>query len=78
LPDIEETIPLSRRSRKIALFLAIFPWTGFLGIDRFYLGYIGIGLLKFITAGGFLVLYVVDIVKIAKGTMRDKDGNRLR
>ncbi len=74
---VEETSSLSKRSRKVALFLAAFPWTGFLGIDRFYLGYIGIGILKFLTAGGLLVLYVVDIVKIAKGTMRDKDGNRL-
>lgn len=75
---VEDTTPISKKSRKVALFLSAFPWTGFLGIDRFYLGYIGIGILKFLTAGGLLVLYVVDIVKIAKGTMRDKDGNRLR
>ena len=65
------------KSRKLALFLAIFPWTGFLGIDRMYLGYIAIGIFKFFTAGGFLVLYVIDIVKIANGTMLDSNGNKL-
>lgn len=65
------------KSRKTALILAALPWTGFLGIDRFYLGYIGLGILKFLTAGGCLVLYVIDIVKIARGTMLDKYGRPL-
>ena len=65
------------KSRKAALILAALPWTGFLGVDRFYLGYIGLGILKFLTAGGCLVLYIIDIVKIAKGTMLDKYGRPL-
>lgn len=75
---VEDTTPLSKKSRKVALFLAAFPWTGFLGIDRFYLGYIWTGIFKFLSAGGLLILYIVDIVRLAKGTMRDKDGNKLR
>ena len=63
--------------RIISLILAALPWTGFLGIDRFYLGYIGLGILKVLTAGGCLVLYIIDIVKIAKGTMLDKYGRPL-
>jgi TM2 domain-containing membrane protein YozV len=51
---------------------------GFLGLDRFYLGYIGIGFLKLFTGGLFSVLCVMDIVKITKGTMRDKRGNSLK
>jgi hypothetical protein len=65
------------RRRKTALLLAALPWTGLLGVDRFYLGYIGLGLLKFFTAGGLFVLYVMDIVKIARGTMLDKYGRPL-
>ncbi|HHW94094.1 MAG TPA: TM2 domain-containing protein [Clostridiaceae bacterium] len=74
----QNTAPVPRKSRKLALFLAALPWTGFLGIDRFYLGYIWTGIFKLFTAGGLLVLYVVDIVRLAKGTMRDKAGNPLR
>ena len=75
--DTEDIAIAQEKKRNTALFLAIFPWTGLLGIDRIYLGYIFSGILKFITAGGFLVLYIVDIVRIAKGTMRDKHGNPL-
>ena len=82
-PKIEEQRTAANRrtrkpkSRKTALILAALPWTGFLGVDRFYLGYVGIGLLKFFTAGVFFVLYILDIVKIARGTMRDKYGRPL-
>ena len=65
------------KSRKAALILAALPWTGLFGVDRFYLGYMGLGLLKFFTAGGCLVLYILDIVRIAKGTMRDRYGRPL-
>ncbi|MBR0206660.1 MAG: TM2 domain-containing protein [Clostridia bacterium] len=65
------------KRRKTALLLAALPWTGFLGVDRFYLGYVGLGLLKFFTGGGLFVLYILDIVKIAKGTMKDRYGRPL-
>ena len=65
------------KRRKTALILAALPWTGIFGVDRFYLGYVGLGLLKLFTAGGCLVLYIVDIVKIAKGTMLDRWGRPL-
>jgi hypothetical protein len=58
------------RSRKTALVLASTP-TGFLGFDRFYLGYGWLGLLKAVTFGGFLVWYALDIVSLARNTMRD-------
>ncbi len=34
---------------------------GWLGIDRFMVGDIGLGVLKFITMGGFFVWWIVDI-----------------
>lgn len=46
-----------------ALGLSIF--FGAFGIDRFYLGYPGIGLLKLTTCGFFLIGYYVDIFLIA-------------
>jgi len=51
---------------------------GELGIDRFYLGYTGLGILKLITAGGCGVWWIIDIVLIATGRMKTKDGQELQ
>ncbi|CAM0136124.1 unnamed protein product [Umbelopsis sp. WA50703] len=49
----------SDRSAFIALMLSIF--LGPLGIDRLYLGYVFIGLIKFVTGGLFGILWVASI-----------------
>lgn len=66
---------MTRKSKTVALLLSIF-W-GYLGIDRFYLGYFGTGLLKLLTGGGFFIWYVVDIVNIARGKAVDSRGGEL-
>lgn len=38
---------------------------GSLGIDRFYMGYIGTGILKLITFGGFGIWWLIDLILIA-------------
>jgi TM2 domain-containing membrane protein YozV len=47
---------------------------GTLGIDRFYLGKVGTGLLKLITFGGFGIWYLIDIVILLTGGTRDRAG----
>jgi TM2 domain-containing membrane protein YozV len=47
---------------------------GVLGIDRFYLGKIGTGVLKLVTLGGFGIWALIDIILILCGAMRDKSG----
>ena len=46
-----------------ALMLSIF--LGMFGVDRFYLGYPAIGLLKFSTLGSFFLGHLLDIILIA-------------
>ena len=38
---------------------------GGLGVDRFLMGHIGLGILKLITAGGCGIWWLIDIVLIA-------------
>lgn len=57
----------------VALLLSIF--LGVLGIDRFYLGYPGWGLVKLFSAGLFGIMYVLDIILIATFILRPKRGS---
>ena len=47
--------------------LAISALLGWLGIDRFVMGYTFAGILKLITFGGFGILWAIDFVLIAMG-----------
>lgn len=58
-----------------ALILSFF--LGLLGIDRFYLGYTGKGILKLITGGGLGIWWLYDLIKIASNTLPDANGQPL-
>lgn len=50
---------------------------GFLGVDRFYLGKVGTGILKLITVGGLGIWYLIDLILVLAGHTTDKKGQSL-
>ncbi|KAI9488992.1 hypothetical protein BDB00DRAFT_845653 [Zychaea mexicana] len=68
---------VSDRSWFLALLLSVF--FGPFGVDRFYLGYILLGVLKLITAGLGGIWWVIDVVLIALNVLNDHpNGCHLR
>ncbi|TQK76576.1 TM2 domain-containing protein [Rarobacter incanus] len=51
---------------------------GVFGIDRFYLGKIGTGILKLVTLGGFGLWALIDLVITLGGAQTDADGYALK
>ena len=65
--------PTAQKSKQTALFLSIF--TGVLGVDRFYLGYTALGVLKLLTAGGAGIWALIDFIRIGVDSLRPSDGS---
>jgi TM2 domain-containing membrane protein YozV len=66
---------MSQKKWTTALILSIL--LGGLGIDRFYLGYTLLGILKLITGGGLGIWWLIDVILILMDKMTDANGQPL-
>ena len=63
------------KSFSTAILLSLF--LGYLGIDRFYLGYTGLGVAKLLTFGGCGIWSLIDLILIAMRKVPAADGTPL-
>jgi TM2 domain/GYF domain 2 len=75
-PAAEIPYVFSNKDWLTAVLLSLF--VGWLGIDRFYLGYTGLGIVKLLTLGFFGIWALIDLVLIIMGRLPDSDGLPLR
>ena len=61
------------KDKTTAIILSVL--LGGLGVDRFYLGYMGMGVLKLLTGGVFGIMWIIDIINIACGNLQPADGS---
>ena len=69
----ELAIKNTRKNKNILIVLSLF--FGFIGADRFYAGRIGLGILKFLTVGGWCVWWLIDFILAIAGKQKDRNGN---
>ncbi len=76
IDSLREQRSLSNKNWGTALLLSVL--LGIFGADRFYVGRTGLGVLKLITFGGYFVWWVIDVILLLQGRMKDDVGGLVR
>ena len=79
-PSAGAPVPAQPTALSDRSFIAtwMFSWLlGFLGVDRFYLGKVGTGIVKLLTLGGLGIWWLIDLILTLAGVQRDKEGRLL-
>jgi TM2 domain-containing membrane protein YozV len=69
-----DTSPATAEPKPFLVTWLLSLFLGFLGVDRFYLGKIGTGIVKLLTLGGLGVWYLIDLIIILSNAAKDKNG----
>jgi TM2 domain-containing membrane protein YozV len=70
----QQALAMEYKDPTVALILSLVCFLGFSGIDRFYIGDIGYGVAKFITAGGCGIWAIIDLFLITGATKEKNYG----
>lgn len=62
----------NEKSRIVATVLSF--CFGVFGVDRFYLGYTALGVVKLFTCGGFGIWWLIDLIRISIGNLEPAYG----
>ena len=71
-------IPGVFSDKEYVIALLFSNFLGYLGIDRFYLGQVGMGIGKLLTGGGCGVWWLIDVILIATRSSNDSAGRPLK
>ena len=73
VPDFYD-IPQLTQNGLVLINLLLCIFVGVIGIHRFYLGYIGIGVIQLLTGGGCGIWTLIDLIRIITGDLQPNGG----